>query len=416
MSVRRIRNKIPNDNKDSVIKRHSTNYSENLGSMPKLVNRSGSATLAYPESSRGHFHASDSNISTSPSPLAQGEGQAGRKKVVRHSYEDVDISQREEQEVKQNTRTINWINHHTEMNWGRGKEAREVTGSMWSSRNRVHRQPSKEKVRNGGVRRMSKTKSDQGRDSITASYQGPSPRHSYRQQPTSSAVPQAQQQLGPQANQRQELTSSVVPQAQPQLGTRWQEDRTLAQMPPLGAGPTSVAQHSQGRSRRISYMTAMNDPTEVPVRENSSTPHRTREEHFSPGSAAAYGGPGPGSYSSSTRPGNMADNFTSSSAAHLYNYPPTHHGRVNQYSSSMHRDMSTPINPALTRRKSSETSDPPVERGGRYYRSHLQGQRPHRTFSNERTYTSTNSPPQRERDHGNDSIPSRRIAKVESYL
>lgn len=335
---------------------------------------------------------------------------------MRHDYEDVDLIQRKQgagpNQGKPNPRTINWINHHNEMNWGRGGEEpqeREVSGSMWAQKNKVQRHNSKEKVRNGGGgRRLSKSKSDQGREAL-ATYQGSAPRHPYLPQP-----PALQQ------------TPSSVPQPQ---GGRRSEDRPRPHHALLERGVASpqqqqhVSQHgpqhvtqqasaAEKRSRRISYMNAMNDPSDLPVRESSTPQHRRGprggEEHFSSGSE--YSLP---SYATTSRPSSR-HTPSPQQGGHYYPRPAPHHmsmggmpqaaGSSGKYS-SLQRDMVSPPTRSTSRR-SSDSSEPPLERpnmaagGGRYHSHNLhppmQGHKARRTFSNDRAYATNNSPPQRE--------------------
>lgn len=428
LSVRRIQNKIP----DAATKRYSASHADSLGSIHKLVNRVGSATLAHSDSSRGHLHSSDSNINAT----SQGQGGEGdvKKRVVRHNYEDVEVvGQKEEldpERSKSNSRTMNWINHHTELNWGRGDGTREITGSMWSSRNRVQRQHSKEKVRNGsGMRRLVQTKSDQGRE-LVGTYQGPA-RH-YRQQ-------------------QQQQAASAVLQPHPQATSKAQDDRGQPQLLLERGGVTlrtqgqGTAEKQQNRSRRISYVTAMNDPTVLPVRDKASPTSfiRTRDEQFS---SSEFNVSGLSSYSTGAGSSRHLEGYAAQSS-HLYSHPgpvPAHSAhpmmqhRPDKYSSL--REVTT-ANPPLTRRRTSDSSEPSMDRGGRgpqYYHHGrgplLQGHQPYRTFSNERTF-SNNSPPQREHAHSHTSMHaaadmlhatppppppphahSRRTTQVESYL
>lgn len=386
--------------------------------------------------------------------MLQGGGAGGKKRPTRHIYDDVEIpAQRErgpgpaeDDATKLNPRTINWINHHTELNWGRGQEGgEEPTGSMWSSRNRVQRRNSKEKVRNGGdARRVSKTKSDQP------------PRGIYRQQtPTNSTVPQP---LGaPQPSRGAE--DMVHPMVSERGGQRGQ-----------GQGQSDTL-----RSRRISYMSAMNEPSEIPVKDTAShlrgredptshlrgredtttshlrgredptshlrgredtstshlrgredtTTHRGREEPFD------YGMP----YPTNSRQGNNSRGY-GAQGHQLYSHPAMLHQKVHKYSSLQH-DV---VPPPSHHRRNSESSEPmetvsrkpapmetvsrmpaPMETGSRMSAQYLQQitrlqeARPHRTFSNERAYPQPphHSPPQREED----SPPKpHRTPQVESYL
>lgn len=304
---------------------------------------------------------------------------------------------------KPNPRTINWINHHNEMNWGRGGEEgkeREVSGSMWAPKNKVQRHNSKEKVRNGGGgRRLSKSKSDQGRE-VLATYQGSAPRHPFLPQ-----QPPALQQ-----------TPSSVPQ--PQV-VRRSEDRSRPHPSLLERGGVNThpqqATAADKRSRRISYMNAMNDPSDLPVRETSNTPQHRRgprggEEHFSSGSE--YSLP---SYATTGRPSNR-HTPSPQQGGHYYPRPAPHHvsmGGMPQTTasssgkySSLQRDATSSAVHSSGRRRSSESSEPPLERtntggGSRYHPHHnlhppMQGHRARRTFSNDRSYATNNSPPQRE--------------------
>lgn len=414
--MRRIQNKIERG-PDAAVKRYSAAHAESLGSINKLVNQTGSSsTLPYSDSGRGHFHASDSNIHSTPPTLMEADSRH-KKKPIRHLYEDVEVgvAQRDEiptENVKSNTRTMNWINRHTEMDWARGEreEPREMTGSMWSSRNRMPRPHSREKLQNAGGsgRKLSKTKSDQGRE-LLGGYQAPAAR-SYRQQPT-----------------------SVVP---PPFSTRQQQqvEREVAHR------PHTPGDRQQVKSRRISYINAMDDPTELPVRENPNSHLRpTREEGLvsmqhghRPSRDEQFSSP-EYSASSSSYTSNSHRGSEGTRSSHIYQphplsvhpHPPSSHHpmhhRVDKYGSN----MTTPINPALSHRRSSESTDTLIERGSRgppYYhpggRGRIQGLHPQRTFSNERTYNS-NSPPQREHAHTDHMIhttPPRRTAQVESYL
>lgn len=414
LSVRRIQNKLVRES--DAHKRYSAAHAESLGSIPKLVNQlGGSVTLPHPS----YLHASDSNINSNSPVPAEAEGT--RKKPTRHMYEDIELAPKEEgppEGSKSDARTMNWVNHHQELNWGRGEDGpgREMTGSMWSSRNRMQRQHSRERLRNGnGGRRLGKTKSDQGREMVP-SYQGPPPgSRPYRQQSLQSAVPQPH----------------------PQPVSKPLEDRE----PPAPLRDRAVAQHShaharqQFKSRRISYMQAMNDPSELPVRENPGSqlrptreegPHHThrmsRDEQFS---SPEY------TYAPSNRHGNSRhlDSYAQETSRMYQPHQPrplSSHG-MQQRMDSYGRDLGPPIS---HRRRSSESSEPPLDRVGRgaqFYhpgRTHLQGIHPRRTFSNERTY-SNDSPPQREHasgpvypDHTHRSTPTHqhRSAQVESYL
>ena len=191
----------------------------------------------------------------------------------------------------------------------------------------------------------------------------------------------------------------------------------------------------------------MNDPTELPVRENASPHFRpTREE--GPVSHHTHREEGPVSHHAHrtsreeqfTSPTNAYTSSRHGNSRHVESYsrdPQGHQGHLYQPPhplpthamqhsyGSLQRDMNTSVNPPMSRRRSSESSDPPVERGGRnpYYhpgRSHLQGLHPRRTYSNERTFNS-NSPPQREHAHTDHSLRAtpphpHRSAQVESYL
>lgn len=438
LSVRRIQNRIGVRDKETALKRYSAAHAESFGSVPKLVNQvGGSGTLPPSASGRGYLHASDSNISnTSPSALLDSE--EARKRPVRHNYEDVekrsarhnyeDVEIKNEASAegsKSDSRTMNWVNHHTELNWGRGDDPREMTGSIWSTRNRVQRQHSKEKLRNGsGTRRLSKSKSDQGRE-LLSTFQGPSPPRVYRQ-PTVSAVPQPYPQAGSRQEERPPQLMERAPPP-PQLMERGVAHR-----------PHAEADRPLLKSRRVSYVHAMNDPSELPVRENPTSLLRpTREEELAShhGHRASrdeqFTSPEytPGAYTSNHH-GNSRhlEGYGSAQASHLYQPRPlSTHGMHRQDSyGSLQRDMTASVNPSHGRRRGSESSEPPLVGGGRgaqYFhanRSHLQGIHPHRTFSNERTY-SNNSPPQREHAHTDHTLRStpphpHRSAQVESYL
>lgn len=402
------------------MKRHSSVYPEAYGSIPKLVNHTGSATLGSSDSSRAHLHASDSNISSS----VQAEGE-GKKRMVRHMYEDVEIAQRDSSSAgaKSDSRTINWINHHTEMNWGRGEEGREMTGSMWSSRNRLHREHSKEKLRNGNTRRVSKTKSDQGRE-VLAAYQPPST-STYRPQ---SSVPQPQHLQQPQHMQQPQHVKSQPSKGQDGRGFRGKEH-------PLNRGPTETL-----RSRRISYLSAMNQPTELPVKDTTTS--SSRKEIMSPSSSTHYRSGDTASPAhhrnrdfpsteygmSYSTPGNSRHGNGNQlpgyggGQTHLYSQrgsahpPPMLHQRANKYA----YDMTTPSHYRQSSDSSEATMVNTLEAMGRkvppylQHRTQLHGQRPHRTYSNERAYSHA-SPPQHEEDTLHSTKPHR-TAQVESYL
>lgn len=457
-TVRRIKNNTGAS--DNSLKR----YSANFGSTPKQMNRTSSGNLAYSTSTKGFLQrTSDSSITgqvQSPSPgFSEGDfdSPTGRKKMVRHAYEDVDLEQQKEQERKglhSNSRTINWINHHTEMNWGRDKEepSLEITGSMWAHKNR-ERQNAKEKVKSsaggiggGGGRRPNRQRSDQ-RD-LVSSYHGPSPHHSYRQQ---NSVP-----------------------AQPWTGTNGLPDKI-------------------GRPRRVSYQHAMGDPADVPVRDTSSH-HRLREDKFSISHSehllpTLHQRGGGASSSNSNRDDSWKGESYSANRQYTSRLSPRHqhqHTITSKYG-SLQRDLtasatyrprrnSESSDPSLERRgkgyhvhqhsggghipdpsdltvergghgyhhhqhSGGLIQDPSVERGGRGYRrqhsgghpsdvsrerggrgyqqQHLGGPggrshdlRPHRTYSNDRTYGNMIPPPQRE----DEDFTSPRQRQIESYL
>ena len=455
LSVRRIQNKIIRD-KD-VTKRYSAAHAESLGSIPKIVNQ---GVAPHQDSSRPHLHASDSNIhSISPALL---DSEANRKKLVRHTYEDVEIGAKEDmpQDSRSNSRTVNWVNHHTELNWGRGEgrgeDQREIAsgGSIWSTRNRMQRQQSKEKLRNGGgARRLSKSRSDQGRELI-GSYQPtappPGPR-TYRQHPPSSSVPQPY----PQTSRQPEETTP----------------------PQAGVTHRTYGQGEKHKSRRVSYLSAMDDPSDIPVRDNPSglplrhtieeghqlrptreeghqlrptreeghqlRPTReeghqlrpTREEGHQLRSTREEAYHRPSRDEQYTSPEYNLPTYTAGGGRHGNNRPMegynvyqprplSSHGIQHGYN-SLQRDVPPQMNPVMGRRRSSESSEPPLERGSRgnqYYRAspgrtHLHAVHARRTFSNERSY-SNDSPPQREHpapDHTHHPHP-RRPAQVESFL
>ena len=457
-SVRRIKNRIT-INKDAALKRHSANP-ESYGSIPKLINHSGSATLGYSESSRGHLHASDSNISAS-TLQAEGEGPAGRKKPVRHMYEDVEIAQRDDT-AKSSSRTINWINHHTEMNWGRGEgrgeESREMTGSMWSSRNRVPRQHSKEKLRNGSgssgnLRRVVKTKSDQGRDALST-FQPAPPRH-VRQPSAPNRGSEDRGHPEPnrgviegyhQASRGGDRGPSRGPDDRgPSRGpddrgpSRGPDDRVPSRGPSRGPEDRAQARVNDGvvssdqiatlKARRISYMSAMNEPSDIPVRDTSNPvvpSHRPGRDPSHRGNSPAntpqrsmfntdYGMPYAGG-----RHGNSSRGYGAAQYSHFSAHPSLLQQRVGKYSTLQH-DMTTPTN-LPHRRQSSESIDPAEmtsRKPQQYLQQHSRGAvLGHRTFSNDRvTYSSHHSPPQRgdHVTHGTKPPPPR-PAQVESYL
>ena len=375
-SVRRIKNKIADKAKSS-LKRHSATNVELFGTIPKQMNWSGSGTISH--SSSSYMHASNSSlgkVGVSPGP---GDGEVlPRKRVVRHMYEDVEVLGRDEERRNLDSRTVNWVNHHTEMNWGRDQEAMEVTGSMWSSRNRDQRhQTSRGKARSVS-KRVPKPRIDQGKDfHHSSSYRGLSSRHSFILQST-----------GP------------VPQHNPQH-------------PAPPTVPASM-DHSKPRPRRISYQCAIGD---VPVKETSS--HRTREEKYKPSDyLPSYSTPhlatsgGGNSSSSHRRDDTVAVGRYSQRAS--YPHPSHQHPTHNKYG-NMQREMTT-TRPPFTRR-SSDSSEHTLEGGSMYFhvRGHTHGIRPHRTFSNgSRTFTPP-SPPQR-----GDSMTAishqQRTTQVESYL
>lgn len=410
-TVRRIKNKLAAaDEQSNSLKRRSTTHSEVLAQTPKVFNWTGSGNLNHSDASRGHLHSSFSSIQTPPS---QGDGEGAKRRVVRHSYEDVDISrlraagegggQDEERKKQEDSRTISWINHHQEMNWGRDAREREMQGSMWSSRNREQqRSTSKDKLRQpqpplgvgGGKRggRAGRTEED-SRD-IFASYQGPSPQPSYRQHlPGSSS------------------SSSVSSVPQPHLPSS--NHRTFQ-------SSTSSSSGTLPKSRRTSYMTAMGEPADLPVRE-SPTHHRTRrerEDRFTTSEQVAPRHQPSGIGGSIHGRGQREPwNLDVAGQAGRYNVrpSPSPHGtqqRVNKYN-GLQRDIPSPSSAhvnSLTRRRSSDAMElSPVRQGstsgtGHHYQQQQQqhhqqhqrhqqqrsvsrdGLRPHRTYSNDKTH------------------------------
>lgn len=133
-------------------------------------------------------------------------------------------------------RTRHWVNHHNQMGWGGEEETpREISGSIWASRNREPMQQRvQQKERKEKPRRLSKT--------------------------------------------RQQLLTSSLPPSEPvrELFSSFQSPTARSSIPELPEGSNMTSRSSQSSARRkVSYAAAM----ENRLYEASTSRHPVRERH-----------------------------------------------------------------------------------------------------------------------------------------
>ncbi len=395
-SIRRIKNNLSGGDVSSPrspTKRHSTHIESN--SM-KVSNWTGSGILTS-DSSRSHLRSSLSNLQTPPI-----ESEGAKRRPVRHAYEDVEIMSAEDKKKPSESRTMSWVNRHQELNWGRpNARDREMTGSLWSREQQIKRSTSREKVRlplstsSGGRPRKqsqsSRVEPDESHD-LYRPYKGSSPQLSY------------------QHHQHVSSSSSSVPQPQMYGGSAHHSSHFPSSSSSTHHhGPSSSSAAS--KSRRVSYLSAMTEPADVPVRE-SSNHHKDRDERFSVSEQV------PARYQQHMY-GKGRDSWkTEAHGESRYAHPSPSHvsqQRVKKYSTLQQDYHHAPPTVAghshsLTRRRSSDTLESPIRQAAqnslgssRYYHqpqpTRTRETRTHRTFSNDTTYRSRgadegSSPPQ----------------------
>ncbi len=373
VAVRRLR---INGGNGGEKKRHSATHAE---LMKVRKNWSGSGTLFSDLGSGGgavrggYLRTSESNLSSATPPT--GGREEAKKKMVRHSYEDVEVGvgagPKVEVEVERkghHTRTMNWIDRHTEMNWGRDQEAREVTGSLWSSRNRQGtREP-----------REGRGRGTSGRSSVGGG-RGSGPWEGGK------GLKSEQSRVNPSPSYH---GSTPLPSSHSSRGVPPPSSRQGNATPPL--------------TRRTSYLSAVGD-ADVPVRDSTRQRGGGTTRLQAPSREEQFPSPPEYTHGYSSRHGNRDKDGWHMDGPRPHSYVHQHapQSRVNKYS-SLQRDITTPTNPAFTRRGSSESNPLREQGGGRgmdYYQGRESGdpQRPRRTFSNDQTFNS--SPPQRGDDN-----------------
>jgi len=411
-SVRRIKNNLEGGEANGTrnpAQRHSTHES----TFHKVNNNWNSTNLANQSSEgRGHMRASLSSLQSSSL-----ENEGPKKRIVRHAYEDVELTMKGDGKKKQeDSRTMNWVNHHSEINWGRSGNTREreLPGSLWSTRNRdqqVHRAPSREKLRHaqsgGRTRKPESSRQEEDSRDFFKSYQGSSPqlstyhnKHAHRNSSISSSSTSSVPQPQPYGSS----THIHHPHAPPSSSTK------------VAALPSSTSSSGPSKSRRPSYLTAVANADDMPIRESSSR-QKDREDRFTASEQV------PSRYKhASNMHGHPRDTWKGEDTdSSRYAHPSPSHlaqQRVNKYSTRQQDYRQAPPTmtghaQSLTRRRSSDTLESPIRQaqtaslvGSRYYyhqqppaRSASRDGRTHRTYSNDRLYGNRgsdegNSPPQ----------------------
>ena len=401
-SVRRIKNNIEGGAK--VTRMPAQRHSTHEATFQKVANWNGSGLA---NEGRNHMRASHSSLQSSGL-----ENEAPKKRMIRHTYEDVEFNGKGDGRKKQDSRTRNWVNDHSEINWGRpsNTKERELTGSLWAGKNRdqqMHRATSREKLRpaksSGRVVKPENSRQDEDPRDFFKSYQGSSPqlsnyhrKHSHHNSSMSSS------------------STSSVPQPQPYgSSSHFQHHHappsstTKAAVP-----PSSTSSSGSSKSRRPSYLTAVSTD-DMPVRESSSR-QKDREDRFSVSEQvpSRYKQHASNMHAHPRDSWKMEDSKDSSRYAHP---SPSHvaQQRVNKYIQQDYRQAPPTVAgraQSLTRRRSSDTLESPIKQaqavslvGSRYYYQQQppsrDTSRTHRTYSNDRPYRNRgsdegNSPPQ----------------------
>ena len=200
--MRKTRNKsvVAGDEQCNVGKPHSTLHTESISHV-RDPSWNSSGSVSQSEVNQRH----NTSLSSLQTPSSLGDEEMVKKRVIKHMYEDVEIlgqtshgkersKVNEEKKKDGDSRTMNWIKHHREMNWGReaNPKEREITGSLWSSRNRGHQQllrstsgeklkPSQLLESNGEGERRRDRKMGRAEEisDLFTSYQGAAPQYSH---------------------------------------------------------------------------------------------------------------------------------------------------------------------------------------------------------------------------------------------